>query len=173
MINPREVKINSTRFLDIVVEKPQTEAFEIKMEKGQGISIENKEDNNSNRKCQDRKIFNIGFPKTGTTSLNEALKILGFDYIEEAVSVIDPIIDEYEKYANKPGDDTYITSFCPSVNNLIQKYYTDLVKNIIPVASPSIHILKGPSSQTGSQSIPVLKLCGISPIPSSLSSYPV
>lgn len=73
-----------------------------------------------------------------SNKLPKALKILGFDYIEEAVSVIDPIIDEYEKYANKPGDDTYITSFCPSVNNLIQKYYTDLVKNIIPVASPSI-----------------------------------
>ena len=73
-----------------------------------------------------------------SNKLRKALKLLGFDYIEETVSVIDPIIDEYEKYANKPGDDTYIISFCPPVNNLIQKYYTDLVKNIIPVSSPSI-----------------------------------
>ncbi len=73
-----------------------------------------------------------------SNKLPKALKILGFDYIEEAVSTVDPIIDEYEKYANKDDDNTYITSFCPSVNNLIQKYYAELTKNIIQVASPSI-----------------------------------
>ena len=73
-----------------------------------------------------------------SNKLPKALKSLGFDYIEETVSAIDPIIDEYEKYANKPGDDTYIISFCPPINNLIEKYYTDLVKNIIPVLSPAV-----------------------------------
>ncbi|MDK2585426.1 [Fe-Fe] hydrogenase large subunit C-terminal domain-containing protein [Romboutsia sedimentorum] len=73
-----------------------------------------------------------------SNKLPTALKLLGFDYVEEAVSTVHPIIKEYEKYANRPGDDTYITSFCPSVNNIIEKYYPDLAKNIIPVVSPSI-----------------------------------
>lgn len=73
-----------------------------------------------------------------SNKLPKALKILGFDYVEEAVLAVDPIIDEYEKYANKEDDKTYITSFCPSVNNLIQKYYVEFTENIIQVASPSI-----------------------------------
>ncbi|MDB8803515.1 [Fe-Fe] hydrogenase large subunit C-terminal domain-containing protein [Romboutsia sp. 1001216sp1] len=67
-----------------------------------------------------------------------ALKKLGFNYVKETVEVTDLVLDEYIKYANKENDDVYITSFCPSINNLIQKHYPELTKNIIPVTSPSI-----------------------------------
>ncbi|MGL6107755.1 [Fe-Fe] hydrogenase large subunit C-terminal domain-containing protein [Romboutsia sp.] len=73
-----------------------------------------------------------------SNKLPTALKILGFDHVEEVVLTSDPIIDEYEKYANKDDDNTYITSFCPSINNLIEKYYSKLSKNIIQVAAPAV-----------------------------------
>ncbi|MGL4911197.1 MAG: [Fe-Fe] hydrogenase large subunit C-terminal domain-containing protein [Romboutsia sp.] len=73
-----------------------------------------------------------------SNKLPKALKLLGFDYVEETASTVDPIINEYEKYANMENEETYITSFCPPVNNIIQKYYKDLCKNIIPVASPAV-----------------------------------
>ena len=73
-----------------------------------------------------------------SNKLSKALRLLGFDYIEETASTVDCIISEYEKYANIENEETYITSFCPPVNNIIQKYYKDLCKNIIPVASPAV-----------------------------------
>lgn len=71
--------------------------------------------------------------------LPRVLKMLGFDYFEETLAGIDPIIDEYENYANKDDEDTYITSFCPSVNLLVQKHYPDLIKNLVPVVSPAVY----------------------------------
>lgn len=68
-----------------------------------------------------------------------ALKMLGFDYVEEVSSYSKKIVDEYEKYANKDDDKTYITSACTSVNSLIEKYYKCLVPNIIEVISPQVY----------------------------------
>lgn len=73
-----------------------------------------------------------------SNKIPKALRLLGFDYVEETASIVDPIINEYEKYANLDDHKTYITSFCPSVNKLIEKYYKDFTDNIIPVASPAI-----------------------------------
>lgn len=73
-----------------------------------------------------------------SNKIPKALKILGFDYVEETASISDLIINEYNKYANMDDDKTYITSFCPPVNDLIQKYFSKISKNIIPVASPAI-----------------------------------
>ncbi|SCH75114.1 MULTISPECIES: [Fe-Fe] hydrogenase large subunit C-terminal domain-containing protein [unclassified Romboutsia] len=67
------------------------------------------------------------------------LRRLGFDYIEETVVSIDPIIEKYKIYANKDDKNNYITSFCPAMNNLIQKHYPLIKENLIPVISPFIY----------------------------------
>lgn len=67
-----------------------------------------------------------------------ALRMLGFDHIEETVSGIKPIMDVYETYANKQDGKNYITSFCPSISNLIQKHYPELIPNLVPVIPPYI-----------------------------------
>lgn len=67
------------------------------------------------------------------------LRKLGFDYIEETIVAINPIIEQYKLYANKDDDKNYITSFCPAMNNLIQKHYPNLIDNLIPVISPFIY----------------------------------
>lgn len=52
------------------------------------------------------------------------------------------ISKEYEKYYNDLKYDNLITTSCPSVNYLIEKYYPDLIKCLVPVVSPMIAIGK-------------------------------
>ena len=68
-----------------------------------------------------------------------ALRKLGFSNIEETIVSIDPIIEEYKTFANKSEDKNYITSFCPAMNNIIQKHYPSIIQNLIPVISPFIY----------------------------------
>ena len=63
------------------------------------------------------------------------LKYLGFSYVEETLVAAQPIIDEYFKYINKNDDKNYITTLCPSIINLVEKHYPDLIENLIPVIS--------------------------------------
>lgn len=65
-----------------------------------------------------------------------ALKKLGFDYVEETVIATNPILEEYYRYANLDDGENYFTSFCPTINNLIEKHFPQFTKNIIPVVSP-------------------------------------
>lgn len=73
-----------------------------------------------------------------SSKIPNALKELGFTYVEETVSAVDAVMQQYSMYSNKNEELSYITSFCPSVNNLIQKHYPKLINNLIPVASPFI-----------------------------------
>ena len=68
-----------------------------------------------------------------------ALRKLGFSNIEETIVSIDPIIEKYKLFANKSEDKNYITSFCPAINNIIQKHYPSIIQNLIPVISPFIY----------------------------------
>lgn len=67
-----------------------------------------------------------------------ALRKLGFHYIEETVSGLEPIMNVYSDYANREDGKNYITSFCPSVSNLIQKHYPELLPSLVPVIPPYI-----------------------------------
>ena len=66
------------------------------------------------------------------------LKQLGFTYAEETVVGADFVTEQYEVYANMPGDECYITSCCPSVNYLIEKHFPEVIPNLIPVVSPAV-----------------------------------
>lgn len=63
------------------------------------------------------------------------LRYLGFSYVEESLVAAQPIIDEYFKYINKNDDKNYITTLCPSIINLVEKHYPQLIDNLIPVIS--------------------------------------
>jgi PAS domain S-box-containing protein len=65
-----------------------------------------------------------------------ALKKLGFSYVEETVVGAEAVTNKYREYACSSDEKCYITSCCPAVNDLIQKYYPDLIQNLIPVVSP-------------------------------------
>lgn len=67
-----------------------------------------------------------------------ALKKLGFSYVEQTAVGAALVSKEYSEFYNKPCKDNYITTSCPGVNYLIQKYYPSLIASMIPVVSPMI-----------------------------------
>lgn len=67
-----------------------------------------------------------------------ALKKLGFSAVEETAIGADLVISTYEEYAKASNLDNLISTCCPSSNYLIEKYYPELIKYMIPIASPMI-----------------------------------
>lgn len=67
-----------------------------------------------------------------------ALKNLGFEIVEETAIGAEIVLDYYNKYWEEGNYENLITTSCPSVNNLIEKYYPSLTKYMIPVVSPML-----------------------------------
>lgn len=65
-----------------------------------------------------------------------ALKKLGFSYVHETAYGAEIVAKLYNKYVEEHHQDNYITTSCPSANYLVEKYYPELVKYMIPVVSP-------------------------------------
>lgn len=75
----------------------------------------------------------IGFP-----GMKEALRRLGFTDAEETAIGATFVKKEYEKHLARREQELIITSCCPSVNLLIQKYYPTLLPYLSPVVSPMV-----------------------------------
>ncbi|GMQ64428.1 [Fe-Fe] hydrogenase large subunit C-terminal domain-containing protein [Vallitalea maricola] len=68
-----------------------------------------------------------------------ALRALGFEVIEETAIGAEIVSDLYKEYmCNHNDKKNLITSCCPSVNLLIQRYYPELLPYLLPVVSPMI-----------------------------------
>lgn len=67
-----------------------------------------------------------------------AMKMLGFKYVTEAAFGADLISGTYKKYFEENTNKTIISSSCPAVCNLIEKYHSDLVSNLAEIVSPMI-----------------------------------
>lgn len=70
--------------------------------------------------------------------LISALKHIGVSLIEETAIGAQHITDIYKEYINDTQIDSAITTCCPSANMMIQTYYPELIKYMIPVDSPMI-----------------------------------
>lgn len=79
-------------------------------------------------------VFNLQEP----TQIVSALKKLGFSKVEETAVGAELISKLYEKEISKASNTNIITSCCPSANYLIERYYPELIDNIIPVVSPMV-----------------------------------
>lgn len=66
------------------------------------------------------------------------LRKLGFLYVEETAVGANIVSELYKKYIQDNKIDNYITTACPSANYIIEKYYPDLIKYMIPVVSPMV-----------------------------------
>ncbi|MEI6857506.1 [Fe-Fe] hydrogenase large subunit C-terminal domain-containing protein [Psychrilyobacter sp.] len=66
------------------------------------------------------------------------LKRLGFNLIEETAVGADITSRLYEKYISTGDRGIYITTCCPSVVLLIEKYYPTLIPYLMPFTSPMI-----------------------------------
>jgi iron only hydrogenase large subunit-like protein len=67
-----------------------------------------------------------------------ALKKLGFTVVEETAIGAEIVTKLYSKYIKNNNKANLITSCCPSVNLLIEKYYPSLIDYLIPIDSPML-----------------------------------
>jgi len=67
-----------------------------------------------------------------------ALKKLGFSAVYQTSVGARLIARDYAAFYNDRSRSNIITTACPAVNYLIQKYYPELVKDMIPVVSPMV-----------------------------------
>jgi iron only hydrogenase large subunit-like protein len=67
-----------------------------------------------------------------------ALKKLGFTYIEETAVGAVQVSKQYDRLISERKMKNIITTCCPSITLLVQKYYPELVDQLAPVVSPMI-----------------------------------
>lgn len=63
---------------------------------------------------------------------------LGFTYIEETAVGAATVSDEYQKLLVEKQMKNIITTACPTVVNLIEKHYPELIDQMAPVVSPMV-----------------------------------
>lgn len=66
------------------------------------------------------------------------MKALGFSFVEETAIGAEIVTEEYNKFINANHQSIYITTACPSIIFLVQHYYPDLTKYLLPVVSPMV-----------------------------------
>lgn len=78
------------------------------------------------------------------------IRRLGFDYVHEVSFGVDLVAYAYKKLFEVSGGKYYITSNCPVIVEMIEKYHPTLVSNLAPLVSPMVatamvaHDLHGP-----------------------------
>ncbi|MCR5584708.1 MAG: 4Fe-4S binding protein [Lachnospiraceae bacterium] len=80
--------------------------------------------------------FIANYPGSGISSLNKALKQLGFAGAEETAIGASIVKTEYERMLREENRDVLISSCCHSVNLLIQKYFPSMLPFLANVLSP-------------------------------------
>lgn len=66
------------------------------------------------------------------------LKKLGFLHVEETAVGAEIVSNMYSQYIDNCEINNYISTACPSVNYIIEKYYPNLIKYMMPIVSPMI-----------------------------------
>lgn len=80
--------------------------------------------------------FIAEFDVSRIEDLREAMLQLGFEAAEEMAVGAEIVSREYERIMQNQEQDVLISSACPAINQLIRKYYPDMLKYLAPVASP-------------------------------------
>lgn len=70
--------------------------------------------------------------------LISVLKYLGADLVEETAIGAEEVSKLYGEYIKITKKNNAITTCCPTVNMMIQNYYPDLIKYLIPFDSPMV-----------------------------------
>lgn len=77
------------------------------------------------------------FKNVPFANLSAALKKLGFYGVEETAIGAKMVSAEYAKLMRKKAMKNIITTCCPTVNLLVEKYYPELVPFLAPVVAPA------------------------------------
>ncbi len=66
------------------------------------------------------------------------LKNLGFDHVYEVALGAEMVSQEYKKFLSENMNKGYISTACPSIVYLVEKYFPDLISKLVPIVSPMI-----------------------------------
>jgi Na+-translocating ferredoxin:NAD+ oxidoreductase RNF subunit RnfB len=66
------------------------------------------------------------------------IRALGFTYVIEAAFAVDLVARKYFELFNNLKGKYYISSCCPAVVSMIEKYHPELAENLAPIISPLI-----------------------------------
>lgn len=80
--------------------------------------------------------FTAFFDGVGIEPMREALIKLGFSGVEETAIGATYVKREYERISKEGAQSIIITSCCPTINLLIEKYYPELTDCLAPVMTP-------------------------------------
>ncbi|MEI7596833.1 MAG: [Fe-Fe] hydrogenase large subunit C-terminal domain-containing protein [Bacteroidota bacterium] len=72
----------------------------------------------------------------------EMIRALGFSYVNEVSFGVDLVAKEYNKLITNSNGKYYITSSCPAVSMLVEKYHPDLISNLAPIVTPMVSTTK-------------------------------
>jgi len=72
----------------------------------------------------------------------EMIKLLGFEYVCEVTFGVDLVAKEYKKLFDNFKGKYFLTTTCPVVVSLVEKYHPDLVNNLAPIISPMVATAK-------------------------------
>lgn len=78
------------------------------------------------------------FPNISSTQIVKALKMLGFKAVSETALGAEVVSRETASYIKDKDSGVFISSACPSVVELICKYFPHLRDSIVPVHSPML-----------------------------------
>ncbi len=80
----------------------------------------------------------------------QMIKALGFNYVCEVTFGVDLVAQEYKKLFEDFKGKYFITSICPVVVSMVEKYHPDLVQNLAPIISPIIATAQAVHKEYGS-----------------------
>jgi PAS domain S-box-containing protein len=78
----------------------------------------------------------FGDTENGTGQLRGALRKLGFSHIRETAEGAAYVTKVYERLIQEGTMNNIITTSCTAINELVEKYYTDMIPYMAPVVSP-------------------------------------
>lgn len=81
--------------------------------------------------------YPIDFDNYSLDQLIFALKKLGFDRVSETALGAEILSAQTSQWLSEKNNGIFLSSCCPSIIHLIQKYYPELTGNILPLKSPA------------------------------------
>jgi iron only hydrogenase large subunit-like protein len=75
---------------------------------------------------------------TDYRKFSQMLRAVGFTNVYEVSFGVDLVAKEYDNLLKEFNGKYFITSLCPSMVSLVEKYYPELVPNLAPIVSPMV-----------------------------------
>lgn len=81
----------------------------------------------------------------------QMIKSLGFTYVCEVTFGVDLVAREYKKLFEDFKGKYFISSVCPVVVSLVEKFHPELVNNLVPIVSPMVATAKVMRKEYGNE----------------------